>query len=104
MGLTSDGGGTVLVLRVGPRAARLAGLLCFGVLGGLVTALVIRDWLKLIAGHYLPAALVLGLVALAVSAAVTGLDTVTSRAGVSLGAIIVVLVGNALSGISSAPQ
>jgi hypothetical protein len=104
LALTSSTAGGLLVLLVRSRPARLAGLLGFGVLAGLVGAFVMREWLDIIAGRYLPAALVLGLITLAVSAAVTGLGTVAGRPGAILAAMVVFLIGNALSGISSAPQ
>jgi hypothetical protein len=104
LALAGSTGGAALVLLVRSRPARLVGLIAFGVLAGLIGGVVVRYWLHLVDGHYLPAAMTLGLVTLAVSAAVTGLGSVIGRAGISLGALIVFLVGNALSGISSAPQ
>jgi hypothetical protein len=104
LALTSSSAGAVLALRVRSRPARLAGLVGFGVLAGLAGALVMRQWLNIVAGRYLPAAMVLALVALAVAATVTGLSNVAGRIGTGLGVIVVFLVGNALSGISSAPQ
>lgn len=45
-----------------------------------------------------------GLTVLAVGAAVAGLAAVAGRAGAALGALLMVLVGNPLSGVSSAPE
>src|SRR5258705_520181 len=83
--LTSPPAGALLVLLVRSRPARLVGLVGFGVLAGLLGALVLRDWLHIISGPYLPAALVLGLITLAVSAGVAGLGTVAGHLGISLG-------------------
>ncbi|HTE67819.1 MAG TPA: ABC transporter permease, partial [Actinomycetes bacterium] len=47
---------------------------------------------------------VLGLTVLAVGSAVTGLTALLGRAGAALGALLMVLVGNPLSGITSAPE
>jgi hypothetical protein len=47
---------------------------------------------------------VLGLTVLAVGATVIGLAALFGRAGAALGALLMVLVGNPLSGVSSAPE
>ena len=93
---------TFLVVR--RRAARLVALGTFGVLAGLTGAAVQQYWLGVLPGDYLANAAVLGLFALAVSGTVAGLAAVLDRAGLALGAVTVFLVGNALSGVSSAAE
>src|SRR2546430_1229308 len=85
-------------------AAKLAGLLGYGLLAGAGTALVLRDCLGVLGGDYLPVAAVIALLALAVSAGVAGLGRLLGRAGLGLGALVAFLAGNALSAAGSAPQ
>jgi hypothetical protein len=74
------------------------------VLAGLGGAAVQQYWLGILPGDYLADAAVMGLVALAIAGTITGLGAVADRAGLALGAIVVFLVGNALSGVASAPE
>jgi hypothetical protein len=96
--------GVLIFLLVQRRRARIVALGAFGVLAGLAGAAVQQYWLGVLPGDYLAAAGVIGLFALAVAATVSGLGAVFDRAGLALGAVLVFLVGNALSGISSAPE
>jgi hypothetical protein len=96
--------GVLIFLLVQRRAARLAALATFGVLAGLAGAAVQQYWLGVLAGDYLANAGVMGLFALAVAGTVAGLGALLGRAGLALGALVVFLVGNALSGVGSAPE
>jgi hypothetical protein len=71
---------------------------------GLVAAGVAQGWLGVLGGDWLVNAGVLGLTVLAVGATGTGLAALFGRAGAALGALLMVLVGNPLSGVSSAPE
>jgi hypothetical protein len=104
LAITSLLAGILIFLFVHRRAARLIALGAFAVLAGLAGAAVQQYWLGILPGDYFAVAGVLGLLALGVAAAVAGLAAVLGRAGLALGALVVFLVGNALSGISSAPQ
>ena len=55
-------------------------------------------------GDWVVNAGVLGLTVLAVGGAVAGLAALFGRAGAAFGALLMVLVGNPLSGVSSAPE
>ena len=82
---------------------RLVGVLLFAVLAGLVgTALL--HWLGVLTGGYLAEAGALGLLALAVSATVSGLGAALGPAGIGLGALLGFLLGNPISGLTSAPE
>jgi hypothetical protein len=86
------------------RGPRLAGLIGYAVLAGLSSAAVLQYWLGVIPGTYLLNAAAIGLFTLAVAATVSGLAAVIGEAGIGLGALVAFLIGNALSGISAAPQ
>ncbi|RSM40679.1 hypothetical protein DMB66_56845 [Actinoplanes sp. ATCC 53533] len=96
--------GMLTFLLVKRRAARFVALGTFAVLAGLAGAAVQQAWLGVLPGDYLSVAAVLGLFGLAVSGTVAGLAAVLDRAGLALGALVVFLVGNALSGVSSAAE
>ena len=71
---------------------------------GLVAVGVAQGWLGVLEGDWVVNAGVLGLTVLAVGGAVAGLAALFGRAGAALGALLMVLVGNPLSGVSSAPE
>jgi hypothetical protein len=88
-----------------PRnAARLFGVLLFSALAGLAGTFVLQTWLGILGGDFLPVASVIGLIVLAVSASVLGLASLLGPAGIGLGAILIMLVGNALAGVAAAPE
>jgi hypothetical protein len=89
----SPGAGSVRVVDVVASAG--AGLVAVGVAQG---------WLGVLGGDWPVNAGGLGLTVLAVGATIAGLAAVFGRAGVALWALLMVLVGNPLSGVSSAPS
>lgn len=101
--LTSVAAGALLLIPRGWRA-RLVGLGGYAVLAGLVGTLVLQTWLGVLPGGYLPVAAVVALLALASSAAVTGLGAVLGAPGAGLGALLGFLLGNPLSGVAAAPE
>jgi hypothetical protein len=96
--------GVALALAVRGRWARLAGLAAFAMLAGLVGAAVLQFWLGVLPGAYLLNAAVIGLFSLAVAGTITGLGAVLGPPGIGLGAVVVFLVGNALSAVGAAPE
>lgn len=104
LALTGLLAGVLIFLVVGRRSARLVALGTFAVLAGLAGAAVLQFWLGILPGDYFVNAGVVGLVALAIAGTVAGLGALLDRAGVALGAVLVFLVGNALSGVGSAPE
>jgi hypothetical protein len=96
--------GVLIFLLVPGRGARLTALTTYGVVAGLGGAAVLQFWLDVLPGDYLANAGVLALFGLAVAATMTGLGAVLDRAGLALGALVVFLVGNALSAVGSAPE
>ncbi|MEV7227868.1 MULTISPECIES: hypothetical protein [Polymorphospora] len=102
--MTSLIAAAALTLAVRSRPVRLAGLLTYGVLAGLAGAAVLQFWLGVLPGGYPLNAAVIGLTALAVAATVAGLGSLLGLPGIGLGALIVFLVGNALSAVGAAPE
>lgn len=103
LAITSLLAGVLVFLLVRRRAARLVALLTFAVLAGFAGAGVLVGWLGVLPDYFAVAGVV-ALMTLAISAAMTGLGAVLDRGGLALGAIGLFLVGNALSGISAAPE
>lgn len=83
------------------RLALLAGA---PVIAGAIGALLTQTWLDALPGEWLALAGAIGLVVLAVSATVTGLASVIGRPGIGVGAVLMMLVANPWSGITSAPE
>lgn len=85
-------------------AARVIGLLAFAALAGAAGATVLQSWLGVVGGEWLPVAGAIALLALAISAAVHGLAAVAGPRGIGLGALLILLVGNALGAVGAAPE
>ncbi|HEU4423904.1 MAG TPA: hypothetical protein VFR67_15340 [Pilimelia sp.] len=102
--LTSIAAGVVLILLVGGVWRRLAGIVAYAVLAGLATAAILQYGYAAIPGSYLANAATFGLVAAAIAAGVAGLGAVLGRPGLALGALLVFVLGNPLSGLASAPE
>ncbi len=101
--LTSLIAGVLLAVAVTGRWARLLGLVAYAALAGLAVMAILQYGLDALAGGYLANAAV-GLLALAMAAAVAGLGTLFGAAGVLLAVLVVFLLGNPLSGLTSAPE
>ncbi|MFD3518253.1 ABC transporter permease [Streptomyces sp. NPDC058657] len=95
----------VLVTVLGLRGARgvlvLAGA---SALVGVVATALAHSWLGILTGGWWAVAGVLGLTVLAVAAAIAGLAALLGRAGLVIGGLLMVLIGNPFSGVTSAPQ
>ncbi|MEV0319786.1 ABC transporter permease [Streptomyces sp. NPDC050658] len=92
---------TLLGLR-GVRA--VAALLLAAAAVGAVGAAVTHSWLGVLTGNWWAEAGALGLSALAVGATVAGCAALLGPAGIGIGALLMVLLGNPFSGVTSAPQ
>ncbi len=79
-------------------------VLAAATLAGGVSALLTHTWLDALPGPWLGTAGVVALAVAAVGAAVTGLAAHVGRAGIAVGALLMVLVANPWSGVSSAPE
>lgn len=100
--------GILTAVVAGAAAARrreLAGLLVAGsTLGGLAAALIIQSWLGVVDGDWAVNAGVLSLTILAVAATAAGLQSLLGHAGIVIGALLMILVGNPFSGVGTAPE
>lgn len=101
--LASMVAGIVLAVVVASKAARLVGLVVFAILAGLIGGWVMIG-LGLIAGSYLAAAGVIGLLTLAVGASVAGLASLLGPPGIGLGVLVVFVFGNPISAVAAAPE
>ena len=90
------------LVRSGPR--RMIGAIVFAITGGLALAAVLQYWLGSFEGSYLGSAGVIALSIAAISLTLLGLEWLLGTAGLALGAAVMMLLGNPLSGITSAPE
>ncbi len=93
-------GGVLISMLVTGARRRLAAIAAYAVLGGLALAGILQPWLGVLHGDFWVNALAIGLGITATAALITGLDGVIGRAGIALGAVLTVLIGNPLSGQS----
>jgi hypothetical protein len=94
----------LLTFAIPALTARVTGWVIFSILGGLGVAWLAQGWLSLLPGPYLTIASVMSLAVLAVTGTVAGLAAALGRAGIGLGALTLLLLGNPLSGATSAPE
>jgi hypothetical protein len=94
----------LLGLNLSGRRERLAGAVGVAVGAGLALTAVLQYWFGALSGDYLANAGVVALGVSAIALALLGLDQVLGRAGLVLGAATVLLLGNPLSGVTSAPE
>ncbi|GAA3107550.1 ABC transporter permease [Kribbella aluminosa] len=100
-GIIAAGALTQLV-RSGSK--RMIGAITFAVTGGLALAAVLQYWLGSFEGSYLGNAGVIALSIAAISLTLLGLEWLLGTAGLALGGAVMMLLGNPLSGMTSAPE
>ncbi|MGW4039435.1 ABC transporter permease [Streptomyces sp. NPDC004778] len=104
LALAGMAAGAVVTL-TGLRGARGAlTLLAASALVGLAATAVTHSWLGVITGDWWTEAGVLALTVLAIGSAVAGLAALFGQRGIGLGALLMVLLGNSFSGVTSAPH
>ncbi|MGW1552710.1 ABC transporter permease [Streptomyces sp. NPDC002346] len=92
---------TMLKLRGGRAAAALIGV---AALVGIAATALTDSWLGVVTGNWWAEAGALGLTVLAIGATVAGFAALIGPPGVGLGALVMVLLGNPFSGVTSAPE
>ncbi|MFE7041739.1 ABC transporter permease [Streptomyces atratus] len=100
-GVLSGSAVTMLRLRGGRAALALIGV---ATLVGIGAAALTDNWLGVITGDWWAEAGTLGLTVLAIGGTVAGLAALIGPPGVGLGALLMVLLGNPFSGVTSAPE
>ncbi|GAA1887361.1 membrane protein [Streptomyces durmitorensis] len=94
-----------VVTMLGLRGIRaVASLVLAAALVGVVAAAVTHSWLGVLTGNWWAEAGVLGFSTLAVGATVAGCAALIGPAGIGVGALTMVLLGNPFSGVTSAPR
>jgi hypothetical protein len=87
------------------RGLGRAGLVVAGsVLTGVAATAIVQGWLDVVEGDWLANAGVLSLTVLAIAAALAGLYALVGKAGLAIGALTMIFVGNPFSGVGSAPE
>jgi len=97
-------GAAVLSLRVGGTWRRIVAALALAVVAGAAITAVLQPWLGILAGSYLADAGVVALGIAAVVLPILGLVALLGPAGIGLGAAVMMLLGNPLSGAATAPE
>lgn len=92
---------TLMKLSGGWAVAALTGA---AALVGIAAASMAHSWLGVLTGDWWAEAGAIGLTALAAGATVAGLGALIGTRGIGLGALLVVLLGNPSSGVTSAPE
>ena len=86
------------------RSVLLTATMAYAVVGGTVFAMVLHWVFGTLTGDFVTDALVLAAIVGASTLALVGLQWVAGTAGLGLGALLLALVGNPLSGASTAPE
>lgn len=86
------------------RRQRLAAVALVAVVGGSAVAGILQGWLDVLTGSFTANAGVIALGTAAMALTVVGLWQVLGEPGIGLAALLIMLLGNPLSGITSAPE
>ncbi len=94
----------LITQRIRGGGRRLVAAISFAVLGGVAVTSVLQLWLGSLAGSFWTNAGVVALAIAAISLVLIGLEWLIGPAGLALGAAVMMLLGNPLSGLTSAPE
>ncbi|HEY0475188.1 MAG TPA: hypothetical protein VGD34_26140 [Kribbella sp.] len=97
-------GAAALTQLVKGGRGRVIGAVGFAVAGALALTAVLQFWLGSLEGNYWGNAGVIALSIGAISLTLLGLEWLLGAAGLALGAAVMMLLGNPLSGLTSAPE
>ncbi|MYX12349.1 ABC transporter permease [Streptomyces sp. SID8374] len=104
LALAGMGAGAAITL-LGLRGARAALTLTgAAAMVGLAATAVAHSWLGVITGDWWTEAGAIALTVLAIGAAVAGLGALLGTRGLGVGGLLMILLGNSFSGVTSAPQ
>lgn len=96
--------GVLTSLRVPGRAQRLTALVLGALVAGLTVVGLLQGWLGALDGPYWASAGVAALVILAVAATAAGLYRALGAPGLALAALVVIVLGVPIAGVTSAPE
>lgn len=85
-------------------AHRVTAALAFAITGGLAVAAILQFWLGSLNGSYWANTAAIALTIAATSLSILGLESLLGYAGFGLGAATMMLIGNPLSGTTTAPE
>lgn len=94
----------VLTGQIRGAGRRVVGALAFAVTGGLAMTAILQFWLGSLADSYWTNSGVVALSVAATSVTLLGLESLFGVVGLGLGGAVMVLLGNPLSGMTSAPE
>jgi hypothetical protein len=94
----------LITQRVRGGGRRLVAAISFAVLGGLAVTGVLQLWLGSLVGSFWTNTGVVALAIAAISLVLIGMEWLIGLAGLALGAAVMMLLGNPLSGLTSAPE
>lgn len=97
-------GGMLTMRLVSGIRERLTALTGAALVSGMVAAGIVQTWLDLLGGNWFAVAGVYALALFAISATIAGLTALWGLVGAGLGAFLVIFLGNAYSGVTSAPE
>ncbi|MEU3745605.1 MULTISPECIES: hypothetical protein [Streptomyces] len=83
---------------------RVTGALAFAVTGGLAVAAILQFWFGSLDGSYAANTGAIALTVAAIALTILGLESLLGYVGFGLGAAIMMLIGNPLSGTATAPE
>jgi hypothetical protein len=90
-------GGILISLLVAGVWRRLAAVATYAVVGGLGIVAIMQGWFGVLQGDYWINALAVGLAMFATASFIVGMNALIGRAGIAVGSIVTMLVGNPLS-------
>ncbi len=93
-----------LTVRVRGASRRFVGAAGVAILAGVVLTAILQFWLGSLAGPYWQNAAVVALAVAAIAYPLLGLEWLLGLPGLGLGAAVMMLLGNPLSGLTSAPE
>ena len=96
--------GVLAALSVSSGAARVGLTLAGSLLAGVASALAADTWLGIVEGSWLANAGAFALAFMAIAAAIAGLHSLFGKAGVGIGALVMVFIGNPFSAAATAPE
>lgn len=93
-------GGVLISLLVSGTWRRLGAILTYGLIAGLGLAGILQGWFHTLHGSFWANADAIGLGMVATAAIILGLNALIGRAGIALGGVITLFIGNPLSSLT----